>query len=362
MNIDKKTNKSEYLIQELSQQINLGSFAVDTPFYSTRKLAEIYSISTLTANRIINRLVESKLLYRIDKKGTFVGAHRPWKAKHLQIGIDLYMGYNNTEERNYGWFNHYNQTLCSKLKERGFELKLFTDIDNNNIRVLEYSLANVDALLLTNRLLNNKNIELIKDFAGPVILLNWPGPTVEPFNQIIPDFFDGFSNIAKYFLKNDIKDLMVASFSNTMAHIIRRNTFVEVIRKYYPQISLVQNLQYEHEFGDYGQDCGRKIAQDYLAMSERPRGIYATSDYIALGIIEELAKHNLKDREDFFLVGTDNIEPYIYPEREPILTTLEQPRNKLINGVVDLVDELLNSSQKSIKIVKYPMNKLIIRK
>lgn len=81
-------------------------------------------------------------------------------------------------------------------------------------------------------------------------------------------------------------------------------------------------------------EAGKAAAKHFLSLStgERPDGIFATNDAMALGFLDGLRASGIQPGEDISLVGYDNIAASSWtPYR---LTTFEQPLNEMVARVL----------------------------
>ena len=80
----------------------------------------------------------------------------------------------------------------------------------------------------------------------------------------------------------------------------------------------------EHvRLGAYTREFGRTAARAILAAPEPPTAILACSDYLAMGVMQELREHGLRVPDDMSLVGFDDMP---FAELiDPALTTIRQP-------------------------------------
>jgi LacI family transcriptional regulator len=70
-------------------------------------------------------------------------------------------------------------------------------------------------------------------------------------------------------------------------------------------------------------DAGRRAAHDLLDRSDRPTAIFAASDEIALGIMEEARRRSIRIPQDLSIVGFD--DTFLASRSAPPLTTVAQP-------------------------------------
>jgi LacI family transcriptional regulator len=73
----------------------------------------------------------------------------------------------------------------------------------------------------------------------------------------------------------------------------------------------------------FSYDAGRRAAHDLLDRSDRPTAIFAASDEIALGIMEEARRRSIRIPQDLSVVGFD--DTFLASRSVPPLTTVAQP-------------------------------------
>jgi LacI family transcriptional regulator len=77
----------------------------------------------------------------------------------------------------------------------------------------------------------------------------------------------------------------------------------------------------------FSYDAGRQVAPDLLDRSDRPTAIFAASDEIALGIMEEARRRSIRIPEDLSVVGFD--DTFVASRASPPLTTVAQPLREM---------------------------------
>jgi LacI family transcriptional regulator len=70
-------------------------------------------------------------------------------------------------------------------------------------------------------------------------------------------------------------------------------------------------------------DASRQVAADLLDRSDRPTAIFAASDEIALGVMEEARRRSIRIPQDLSIVGFD--DTFLASRSAPPLTTVAQP-------------------------------------
>jgi LacI family transcriptional regulator len=94
---------------------------------------------------------------------------------------------------------------------------------------------------------------------------------------------------------------------------------------------------------DFGSLAGYRAANRLLAARDRPSAIFASDDFLALGVMQALEEHGLMVPGDVSLVGFDDIQ---FAGLSRIgLTTVSQPRAFMGQEVVELVLKRLQATE-----------------
>ncbi len=80
-------------------------------------------------------------------------------------------------------------------------------------------------------------------------------------------------------------------------------------------------------FGPYTSDFGRETALRFLEARKRPTAIFASSDYVALGVLNAADRAKLKIPESLSLIGFDDMP--LAELLQPPLTTVRQSAQDL---------------------------------
>jgi DNA-binding LacI/PurR family transcriptional regulator len=109
----------------------------------------------------------------------------------------------------------------------------------------------------------------------------------------------------------------------------RQSTFVEVMQASRPA------LEYTVVSADDSPDGGRRAARDLLAARRRPSAILCVNDFMAIGVLRELADRGLSVPRDVSVTGFDNIGLSSFTC--PRLTTADVPRERIGRTVFSLL-------------------------
>jgi LacI family transcriptional regulator len=116
----------------------------------------------------------------------------------------------------------------------------------------------------------------------------------------------------------------------------------------------VNNLQFDPTLvfqGNISIESGKKAADYFLSLSERPDAVFAVEDFCALGLMKSIKEHGLKIPDEFGIIGFAN---ELFSEHTtPSLSTIDQQTVlmgkeafKLLLQVVENKDVTLTVQQK----------------
>lgn len=108
-------------------------------------------------------------------------------------------------------------------------------------------------------------------------------------------------------------------------------------------LGLPQNPDWVLE-GDFTMDSGAAAARAWLALKDRPTGLFLSSDEMATGFIGEVQRAGLNVPGDVSVVGFDNIE--IAQHLAPGLTTIRQPRTQIGVRAAELLLTMIESNSR----------------
>lgn len=94
-------------------------------------------------------------------------------------------------------------------------------------------------------------------------------------------------------------------------------------------------------------DSGIKMAQKLIKMENRPDGIFSSSDFAAIGALNELKKHNISIPEEIALVGYSN--DFSASIVNPSLTSVDQHTKRMGNIAAELFLNQINAEESDYK-------------
>jgi LacI family repressor for deo operon, udp, cdd, tsx, nupC, and nupG len=97
--------------------------------------------------------------------------------------------------------------------------------------------------------------------------------------------------------------------------------------------------------GDYSMSGGRRAAEQFLAMKERPTAIFTANDEMAIGLIAGLRQQGVECPRDVSVIGFDDIT--VSQNYAPALTTMRQPREALGRVATEMLINILEGTASS---------------
>ncbi len=94
--------------------------------------------------------------------------------------------------------------------------------------------------------------------------------------------------------------------------------------------------------GDYSMSGGRRAAEQFLSMKERPTAIFTANDEMAIGLIAGLRQQGVECPRDISVIGFDDIT--VSQNYAPALTTMRQPREELGRVATEMLINILEGT------------------
>ncbi|WP_338407098.1 LacI family DNA-binding transcriptional regulator [uncultured Flavobacterium sp.] len=226
----------------------------------------------------------------------------------------------------------------------------------------------------------NENIDTLLNAQVDGILISTSNTKIDPFNRILKKniplvFFDrsktmnGVSSVTINDFKGGYKATKhlidqgctrIAHFSGDRSIEIFNERFLG-----YKQALLDNGIDFKHEYVIQTKSTledGRKAAQLLLEMKNPPNAIFSSSDFTALGAIQEIKAQGLKIPEDICVSGFAN-EPFT-KFMELSITSVDQSPLEMGKIAAKVLLEQVNNSNSVMKIEKRVVlePELIIRK
>ena len=357
---DKKRLGAKGLAEILRREVRGKGMTPGTPVMSSRKLADHYEVSLLTANRALNHLVDEKLLYRVQGSGTYVNG--PTGKRLWNVGIvDVMPSPDSPGDfaSDGVWSVACFETLrksCARLRHVSYpEIKSWVSTP--------YALDEFDGLIVASTHVDNFTIPLLQKFKGALVIYRCEDILDIPCNQVLPEMHPAFAEAAELIVKQrEIKNVMIVSTEG--AHAERRVAlFISALRHagFDPMQLSLEKLGLT--ISDKGQMAGGRFVRSLLKRNEElPDLIYTTSDFIAIGMVEAFEEAHIKVGSEIRILGFDNIEGYgLVSERGEFLSSIDLPRRRIGVEAAKLLLKNLEYPKDCWDAIKVPSS-LVLRK
>lgn len=220
----------------------------------------------------------------------------------------------------------------TQLEEHGYHLLLATtrgDTERALRHLTTLSSRSVDALLVAGDFDLSGHLSMLGDSSLPVALCAWEIDPPDTLPVVTIDY-----EKAGYLAGRHLRDLghrHLASVADLPAHRIRvsgaHRAFAE------DGITVSGDLVFAAPWAT--PKSGYEAAMLALSVTERPTAVFASTDAIALGVMEAIRSHGLRVPEDVSVVGIDDIPQAAHAH--PPLTTVALPKRQMAKDAIALL-------------------------
>ncbi|MFO7896899.1 MAG: GntR family transcriptional regulator [Candidatus Cloacimonadales bacterium] len=289
-----------------------------------RVLATELGVSYMTIRKAVAELVEEGILHKLTTKGTFVSNRKisPKATGNLGFFLDdkIKGGISSP------YYSLIFKALEKHLKEKGYNLIMFTDFENLNPLTHQ---KKIDGVIICCFPRLEEKIQEIKKFL-PILLLDnlakdksIPSITIDNFNSCF-ESTDYLWNLGHRRIG------FVSGLLDSNVCVERLEGYVSAINSH--GLEKDKTLIYR---GDYSYESGSKAAQYFLSLENRPSAIMFANDSMAIGAMKVIQEQGLKIPEDISIIGFDDIE--IASKIFPSLTTNAAPIDKMAKKSVEII-------------------------
>lgn len=305
-----------------------------------KNVAEEAKVSAMTVSRVLNRSanVSDKTKERVLAAIQKLKYQPNQAARIIRGGQANILGVLIPDFTN-PFYSHFLKCIEEAAIKLGFRLL----ITSNNIAIsqienVQYLLSrNVDAIIVC-------SYSEIKDAAKYLLNTYRDIPTVildkidadSKTNSVYADGFTGIKNIVEYLISLGHKK--IAMIKGQTNYLIANDRFLG-----YQEALRLHNIEFNNSFvweGNYTMQAGVLAVDYFLSLKNRPTAIVASSDYMAIGAINQLMQRGYAVPDDFSVTGYDGL--YMGEIVRPHLTTVKLPIEEMAQKIVDiLLDEII---------------------
>lgn len=192
----------------------------------------------------------------------------------------------------------------------------FNSPDRERAAIESFLSHRVKGVVLMGSLLDKKEIQDLSRAAATVVV----GRRIEGIDCVLVNDRTGGQLAADHLVGLGHRQIAHIDGGKGAGATVRKNAFRERVRKQAGVgIALLA--------GDYTQKSGYRGARDLLSLKDRPTGIFAANDLMALGVLGAARELGLVAGRDVSLVGFDDISLAAYDYVS--LTTISYSRNDM---------------------------------
>lgn len=348
MDLGRQT-KAAQLAEKLHGELLAERLPAGSPVMSARELAQKFSISTVTANRILNRLVESDVLYRVPQSGTFVKHDPP------AIPVIAYAGVLPSPASNDPIKNAAAAQLQESFTALGIEPRILSYHTLSHRALAKRELQGTNGLLLDAAFIDPETIKLLWEYPGPIVTFN-NCYIVEELAccQVIPDFtkpmlefhriygFDSYDRILLVEATHRNAKATAAQLRHILTGIGIPEDRIESV-KISAQGPIQPCLKAFRYFSDYDRSLENTL-------------ILSLSDFFAQGIREAYFGKCMPD-----ILSFDNLESYQKQDEKPFFTSIDRRLGQIECKALELLMKQIQQPDDEFPIIRIPA-RLVLRR
>ncbi len=215
-----------------------------------------------------------------------------------------------------------------------------------------FSSIGADGIIFSSIFNGYKTLEMLSKTKKPIVLIGTFNN--EEFEKVCAKKTKTLI-AAEYLIKNGHKKIAyVGGEINSKVNVKRKKRFIYTLEKH--NIEFNENYCFEM---DFTMEAGYKAGMYLSSLSERPTGVCAANDLIAIGMMMAFDENNIKIPEEISVIGMDNIS--FSSACKPKLTTVDNKSKEYGTHAANLLFDRINRTYTGECRVKEIDRKIIIR-
>ncbi len=355
----KEAGRPKYLVlmEQLKADILSGNIRPGDKLPSENELSKKYSLSRHTVRKAIGILAQEGYIEAFHGKGTFCSEslRHMQQSKNIAVVITYISDY---------IFPRLIQGMDKVFSENGYSI-ILKNTGNSRQReaacLEELLQKDIDGLIIepskSQLMCRHQNLyQRLEKYGVPYIFIQGIYTEMADKPHILMDDAKGGYLVTKYLLDQGHEQIVGFFKADDMQGIQRHKGYVLALQErgipYDPD-----NVVWFHT-----EDRRHKPAMMIRLMLENgklPDGIVCYNDQIAVQVIEELEKGNIRVPEDVSVTGYDNS---LYAQKGTGITTIAHPQEKLGEMAAELLLEKMNGvSEGESRVKRLIQPELIVR-
>ncbi|QQK75383.1 LacI family DNA-binding transcriptional regulator [Salicibibacter cibarius] len=234
------------------------------------------------------------------------------------------------------------KSIETEAQKYGYDIVLVTTNDDeeyeqNLNEILTERYKHVDGIILANSRKNGLNLSELKETFEHIVMVHRYVPN-DLVDIVAVDNVFGGKLVAEYLLRMGHEMFGIISGPNEISPFAdRKEGFCDSLYKHNNQVTIIEGLQ--------SLEAGYQAAEQLMTSESPPSAVFATSDILALGVLDAAKDYGWKIPSEISLIGYDNIF-FGRLARVP-LTTLDGQFEQLGSKSVQLLYERISEENKS---------------
>lgn len=281
--------KKKTTIYDIAERLNLTAATVSRALNNNQKISE--ATRKLVQDTALEMNYEQNTLARALKSG-----------KSFNVGVIV-------PRMDSNFFASVIRGIEEELYPQGYHVIVCQTHDQENLETGNINSllnAQVDGILMSISNAKTKNKVFSNLFQKHVPLIFFDRKRdIDGVSSVTIDDFNGAYEATKHLIQQGCK--RIAHLSNDRSLEIFQKRYLG-----YKQALLDHGLEFDESLvieTPSKVEEGRKTTRIFLNMEQRPDAIFSSSDFTALGAIQEIKEHGLKIPDDICVVGFSN-EPF----------------------------------------------------
>lgn len=308
-----RTMKTESLSAVLRKRILELQSDKPVKLLSERELSAQFGVSRMTLRHVLKKLKEEGILTQKQGSGTYIASAAEFDRIGILVAPDL-----KTDDPFYAAFM---AQVHNALSKRSI-----------SIRFLDYSrldsLGKHESPLIIIGIVDEERVKQVVR-AFPFVVSVHMYADLDSFSQVFfDDYGIGYRAAAKLIERNHTVLVHLAGPLKYPSPRFRSQGFHHAAER--------KGLESVELYGKMNYTCGANLSADVLRLLEEKKGkvgVFASNDWMALGLMHSLQEEGVRIPEDLSIIGCDDIP--LASQREPALSTFRWDFELLINEVLD---------------------------
>jgi len=306
-------------LKELAKELNLSISAVSKALRDSHEISAVTKVAVLAKAKELN--------YQVNP---FASSLRKQKSKTIAVVLP---------EIDNLFFALAINGIESIAQEKGYHVLIYlTHEDNQKEISITQLLQNgrVDGIMmsLSSRTSDLKHLQELKDKEIPLVFFDRVADQIDVPKVTTDDYLSGIKATDHLIEKGCDKIAFLSISNNLSISNKRKNGYIDSLLKHQMTISEDYILQCSQD-----DEMNKSIIANMLKKKNRPNGIFASVEKLALISYEVCNELNLKIPEDVKVIGFSNL--YTAGLLNPSLTTITQPAYDIGKEAANILFKLI---------------------